>query len=414
MIEKYTIKDKIEIFKTVYIRDKNVQNTKFDKFVYFNNYYIFCEGNKLFNNNKTIKFNTDITCIVKVDNLLFVGLSSGDITIYNENMKCISKYFNIKSKITGFAKVSSTEIKKIDDSKNLVGLMNNKDYYLVSSENNCLYVLDLSETNITICIKTSNGIRKVKKANNILYLICKEKIFKYGTNFLDTHDVIATDANTFNDFILSYEKNSFTLTNGDVSLSKVAHHKRITTIESFNNVIYTISTDGCIKSWTVKDSQIILLNLIYLKESFLNIYIEDHRIVLGSADGKVYEKRITNQITENDLKRVNFNYKEIFSANIDNVDNLYFLLRYLKDNKKLKRLLKDMDVDSLTEFVHFCVDYFYYKELRSIIIECVVIIISMYEIELLHNEELLSLLEEKVLEEIYFEEACLLSLGFIN
>lgn len=101
----------------------------------------------------------------------------------------------------------------------------------------------------------------------------------------------------------------------------------------------------------------------------------------------------------------------------DDINLSYTVLKYLQENRGLKKALVDEKEEFIASFLNFCIDHFSIKEFNSILIECIIIVTSIYSEMLIENndlKELLLILSEVVDEEVAFQEANLKAIAFLE
>lgn len=407
---------------------------------------IYSSRNELFTkttggNKKLATLDSDISCITTHQDLLCVGSRSGAVQIFSDYRKCIRSYNDHD------APINDILIYQCDKS--------NAKIVMSCSDDGLVKCYMLTEEKSFNTMNINDGyVKSVAYSEGKIYIGTKnfaiysaengERIFFYENNEYINKIVALNDkkiAFISKNKLSIFDQESLTIN------TKMIHSKDCGSLVGLNGILYTASLDGHLKSFNSEIKKISDFNLRSKIVSFdifgeSPLIVLENGIIVGIKEEKiaknrvkapklpkkpVYEDDIDYKVIEPIKKRLTeiesllgkFEYKKCLKIIMekDDINLSYTVLKYLQENRGLKKALVDEKEEFIASFLNFCIDHFSIKEFNSILIECIIIVTSIYSEMLIENndlKELLLILSEVVDEEVAFQEANLKAIAFLE
>ncbi|ORD93878.1 hypothetical protein ECANGB1_1447 [Enterospora canceri] len=378
--------------------------------------------------NSTIK----ITTIYAHDDVIYIGFNTNE-TLFITLSKTVIGKCEMNDAIIAFKKVQDCLLILTPNCIHIYDLKTNR---ILKEFRLFINLIGIEEYDGRLYVLDKNKIKQIE-INNLEMKIIEEK-YKFRTKMMSGFRMIKNGCIGFG------ETRIYVITeNGKVD--KISHYKSITDILICCNSIYTASKDHHIKAF---DFNLKRCSSVNIREPAQNIaFIRDDLYVIGQSGIYIKKKKVPLKIKEDEAKirkltdfeekltvntfgrnskqrnewerhLMHHNHKKAFALVFAEGDlsNIYSVMKYLYEKRQLKSLLVDQKESFVMEFTGFIVDYFYISDLQPILIECMVILASLYA-RLLKTkafDELLELFGNVLEDEIEFGELKIRTVSFLE
>ncbi|KAI4291463.1 U3 small nucleolar RNA-associated protein 15 [Pancytospora philotis] len=404
---------------------------------------VFASRNEVFSKlngdvKKLAGFDSDVTHLSVQDGLVCCGTVSGGVHLLGDYRKCIRSYTEHAAAVTGIRVVACPKMGRVivscsdDATVRSYMIQDEKSFHTFSLGDECAKSIDVQDERLFV------GTSDL----SIFSLKSGERTYTHSNGAAVTK-VHALDA----DNIVFAHKNKISILNtssGSVA-TRVAHTKPVANMTVYGGVIYTAAADGHLRSWTTALKKISDFNL---RGKITDFDISDDRPLIALESGDIlgvskeraprerafaqpkrpgYEEDIEFEVVPPSKKRLTeidalfqrYEYKACLRIIMERNDIglSYTVLQRLQELRALKKALADENAEFLEQFLNLCIDHFAIKEFNGILVECLIIITTIYSELILENEnikELIDIVRESIDEEVVFQELCLKSIAFLD
>ncbi|KAM0676628.1 hypothetical protein BDAP_002838 [Binucleata daphniae] len=266
---------------------------------------------------------------------------------------------------------TTTNLHKYDHSVNKLRIMNDNEILVASKSQ--LFVYDVrNKQNTTSCYATTKNIIDVKVNDNILYCATQDS------------------------YIKTYNKN----------LQKISQYKfddKLASFDIYNNEICVGCTNGSIYKYNAD----VKTQKKEVKYETIERYYKDRNTPVKRVKLCGYKQNKIEKLINNNQHWLAFS----LLLTEESLQVVFAALSFIKEQRRLKKVLKDRNVDEIYILIDFIINNFHIIEFRTIFLDMLTIIFAMYEKALQTDETLmvnLSYLAELFDFENNFEESAML------
>lgn len=409
---------------------------------------VFASRNEVFikTRNKTRKlanFSTDVTSVSIHDCFMCIGASDGTVRVftdYREPVLWNRDYETIVRDIVMYSLQKNEEMRMA-----LCGNDGTVRFYTLMQKNP-VHVISLNNSYVSAIVHCGDKLVVASNCIGVYDLKTYELCFEYkhesditGVLVLDTHKICFSCENRV--YVLDTEKESVN--------SKTIHAGCILKMVFYDNVIYTLAKDGHLKSFT---DTLEPISDFYFEGRPRGFAIFDGRSYIAFEDGRImttildmnkskvavdkhardsrkkaYEdipdyglvRLVKKRSTNIDRMLETYRYKDALKEIMKetNKNTVYGVLRHINEVKALKIALKDGNEDFVCQFLNFSLFYFKIREFRLILIDCLTIVLAIYNDMLVECNGLalkIKELSKMIDEEVLFQQNLLQTIGFLE
>lgn len=404
---------------------------------------IYASRNELFSTEKgdTRKIgtlNSDITFLSVEEELVCCGTTGGSVYVFSDYRKCLRSYGEHSAAVTGVKIANCPDMGKVviscsdDSTVKLYKLLEDASFKSFDFGGEYVRAIDILEH--SLFVGTATGLTKISVISGDMQLLhaCDSQVSQIC---ILNRDMVA--------FAYKNRISVINITNGAI-VTRVAHSKRVVNLLAYDGALYS-AAGNYLKTWgyTLK-----AIGSFSFDGEINDFDIANDSPVVALASGDIYgisQERAKRQpapklpvraaydddididIVQPSKKRLSeidylfqrYKYKDCIRLIVEKQDVswAYTVLQRLQELRALKKALADENAEFLENFLNLCIDYFSIKEFNGILIECLVIITTIYSELILDNEairEQIDVIREEINEEVAFQEICLKCVAFLD
>lgn len=229
----------------------------------------------------------------------------------------------------------------------------------------------------------------------------------------------------------------------ELLITKPIHTKEITKLLYYGNRLYTSSLDA---SFRVLTADLRLVSRVGARCGIVDFCIFKDVLYLGLEDGEVLRlvkdeekiqdrednkwsdeeesafERIWNPVKKHDALERKLNRFEYKKSMVDavrerDVQEIFAVMTFIHEKREFEHALQDLDRTTLATILDVIIEFFNWKEIIPAFVECVEMIVFLYERDILDDRELIQrihALRSVVDDELYFQEQNLRTISFLE
>lgn len=400
---------------------------------------IFASNNELYSISagkvkKISTFESTISSLSIHEDMICAGSTSGEVKIIGNYRNALRQYNEHEAAVNDVKIIMDNIVVSCSDDHTikLYKLSEEKSYKSIRQNDGYIKSLDFKDGMLYVGSKFLREYsldtfqsRILFENDDVISKICA----------LDLPNIVFASKNKLNKF--NTQRNIIEL--------QVPHPKNITNLINYKGNLYSSSVDGHFRTL---DYSLQTINDFNLNEKISYFTISRNKPIIALESGVImsipevkeakkraqvlpkkhaYEENTDFEIIKSNKKRLTeienmlrkFEYKESLKLILDLSDKqlAYTVLQYLQEKRGLKKALVDEKEDFVEKVLLLCIEYFPIKEFNGIIIECLVILSSVYSNMIVGSEtlkELIVTLSESINEEILFQETLIKSISFLD
>ena len=383
---------------------------------------------------KLCELDGNVTSISVQNGLICLGSSTGSIRIIGDLKNTLRSYFEHSASINEIRVTPENTVISCsnDGTVRLFKLSDQESFKTLNFENHYVNSLDICEN---VLVVAANGLH-FYNINSIEEL----HEFKFSdpishVRFLDSNTLVFSSKNRI--FLLD--------TFAWKCFDRVAHYREIVSLEIYNGVVYSCSSDGHLKTFT---KNLEPLNDFKFTTPIVDLAVAEDTVhvalndcsIMGLPEEKKkrekaflqrklrpFETEVPPKLIESSKKRLplrdkllrNYEYKKAFIMALDSGDmgQIYPVLKYLQDDRSLKKALCDGDSLFVERVLEMCASALQIYEFIPIVTECLIILTALYSDSLTTEESLRNLIEiisEQINRKVAFQECLIKSVSFLD